>query len=89
MKDGETEHAADELEVVQVLGVDRRVRVDLERVVVVLQCASSQEGFPWPRDQTTHSRVLEQTVERVEHLVRQEEEEFPRCHVSVTRAHEQ
>lgn len=36
MEDGERENSADELEVVEVLGVDRRVGVDLEGVVVVL-----------------------------------------------------
>ena len=51
MEDTETQASADELEVVQVLGVHARRRVNLERVVVV-------------------RRVLEQTVERVEHLVR-------------------
>jgi hypothetical protein len=36
MEDGETEDATNELEVVQVLGIDRGVGVDLECVVVVL-----------------------------------------------------
>jgi len=36
MEDGERENSTDEFEVVQVLGVDRRVGVDLKRVVVVL-----------------------------------------------------
>ena len=35
MEDGEAQAAADELEVVQVLGVDARCGVDLEGVVVV------------------------------------------------------
>ncbi|KAI3481094.1 hypothetical protein L1887_56668 [Cichorium endivia] len=35
VEDGEAEHAADELEVVEMLRVDARVRVDLQRVVVV------------------------------------------------------
>ena len=50
VEDAQAETAADELEVVQVLGVDARRGVDLERVVVV-------------------GRVLEETVEGVEHLV--------------------
>ena len=58
VEDTETQATPDELEVVQVLRVDTRRRVDLQRVVVV-------------------RRVLEQTVERVEHLVREQEEEFP------------
>ena len=57
MEDAETQAATDELEVVQVLGVDTRGGVDLEGIVVVC-------------------RVLEETVEGVEHLVRQQEEEF-------------
>jgi hypothetical protein len=35
MEDGETHDTADEFEVVQVLGIDTRVRVDLQRIVVV------------------------------------------------------
>ena len=58
MEDTQAQTTADELEVVQVLGVDTGSRVNLEGVVVV-------------------RRVLEQTVEGVEHLVREQEEEFP------------
>lgn len=50
MEDTETDTSADEFEVVQVLGVDTGVRIDLEGVVVM--CG-----------------VLEETVERVEHLM--------------------
>lgn len=57
MEDRKTDHTADELEVVEMLWIDARVRVDLEGVVVV-------------------RRVLEQTVERIEHLVREEEKEL-------------
>ena len=57
MEDTETDDSSDELEVVQVLGIDSGVGVDLECVVVV-------------------GRVLEETVEGVEHFVRQEEEEL-------------
>jgi hypothetical protein len=69
MENAEAEAAPDELEVVQVLWVDARSRVDLKRVVVVC-------------------RVLKQTVERVEHLVRKQEEELavaPVSHVSPKR----
>ena len=57
VEDRKTYHTADEFEVVEMLWVDARVRVDLEGIVVV-------------------RRVLEQTVERIEHLVREEEEEL-------------
>ena len=63
VEDAETQAATDELEVVQVLGVDAGRRVDLEGVVVV-------------------RRVLKQTVEGVEHLVREHEEEFSEAVVS-------
>ena len=36
MEDGEREDSSNEFEVVQVLGIDRRVGVDLKRVIVVL-----------------------------------------------------
>ena len=57
MEDGKADYAPDKFEVVQVLGVDAGVWVDLERVVVV-------------------SGVFEKTIERVEHFVGKEEEEF-------------
>lgn len=57
MEDGQTDHPANEFEVVEMFRVDPRVRIDLQRVVVV-------------------RRVLKQAIERVEHLVGQEEEEF-------------
>lgn len=57
MEDTEPKTSTDELEVVQVLGVDARRRVDLKGIVVV-------------------RRVLEQAVEGVKHLVREQEEEF-------------
>lgn len=57
MEDTEPKTSTDELEVVQVLGVDARRRVDLKGIVVM-------------------RRVLEQAVEGVEHLVREQEEEF-------------
>lgn len=52
MKDCETNNAADELEVIEMLWVDAGVGIDLKCVVVV-------------------SRVFEQAVEGIEHLVRQ------------------
>lgn len=58
VEDAEAQAPTNELEVVQVLGVDARRRVDLERVVVV-------------------RGVLKQTVEGVEHLVGEQEEELP------------
>lgn len=57
MEDAQAEATANELEVVQMLRIDARRRVDLEGVVVV-------------------RGVFEQTVEGVEHLVREKEEEF-------------
>ena len=63
VEDTETKTSTNELEVVQVLRVHSRRRVDLQGVVVV-------------------RRVLEQAVEGVEHLVREQEEEFPIRHTS-------
>lgn len=57
MKNRQAYYATDELEVIQVLGVDARMGVDLQGVVVV-------------------SGVLKQTVEGIEHLVGEQEEEF-------------
>lgn len=57
MENGQPHHTADELEVVQMLRVDARVRVDLQGIIIV-------------------GRVLEQTVEGVEHFMRKKEEEF-------------
>lgn len=57
MEDGQTNHPTDKFEVIEMFGVDPRVRVDLQRVVVM-------------------RRVLKKAIERVEHLVGQEEEEF-------------
>ena len=57
VEDAKPQAPADELEIVQVLRVDTRRWVDLQRVVIV-------------------RRVLEQAVEGVEHLVREQEEEF-------------
>lgn len=82
MEDGEREDSSDEFEVVQMLGVDRRVGVDLKCVVVVLfspQKMSTEPRRKRKRERRgAYSRVLEQTVERVEHLVRQQEEELSR-----------
>ena len=57
VEDAETQASPDELEVVQVFGVNTRCRVNLQGVVVV-------------------GGVLEQTIEWVEHLMREQEEEF-------------
>ena len=57
MENTETDTSSDEFKVVEMLGVDTRVGIDLKSVIVV-------------------GRVLEQTVERVKHFVRQQEEEF-------------
>lgn len=57
MENAQTQTTADELEVVQVLGVDSRSGVNLQRIVVM-------------------RRVFEQAVEGIEHLVREQEEEF-------------
>jgi len=51
MEDGETNDAADELEVTEMVWVDSRCRIDLQGIIVV-------------------RRVLEQSVTRVEDLVR-------------------
>lgn len=57
VENGQPHHTSDELEVVQMLRVDARVRVDLQGIIIV-------------------GRVLEQTVEGVEHFMRKKEEEF-------------
>ncbi len=59
VEDGKAHHAADEFEVIKMLGVDARVRIDLQGIVVV-------------------RRVLEETVERIEHFVGKKEEELAR-----------
>ena len=55
VEDGHAHDATDKVEVLQVVGVDARVGVDLQRVVVV-------------------RRVREQTVDWIEHFVRQQKE---------------
>jgi alkyl hydroperoxide reductase subunit AhpF len=52
-----TDNTTNKLEIVKMLGVDTRVRVDLEGIVVM--CG-----------------IFEETIERVEHLMRKEEEEL-------------
>lgn len=64
MEDTQTKTSADELEVVQMLGIDAGSWVDLQGVVVV--CG-----------------ILEQTIEGVEHFMRQQEEEFTADRVSM------
>jgi hypothetical protein len=57
VENGQTDHAADEFKVAEMLGVDAGVRVDLESIIVV-------------------GGVFEKAVERVEHFVGEQEEEF-------------
>lgn len=57
VEDSQTNHSADELEVIEMLGVHARVGINLQGIIIV-------------------GRVFEETVERVEHFVREEEEEF-------------
>lgn len=57
VEDSQTNHSADELEVIEMLGVHARVRINLQGIIIV-------------------GRVFEETVERIEHFVREEEEEF-------------
>lgn len=57
MENCQTNDSADELEVVQMLGVDARVGINLQGIIVV-------------------GGVFEETVERIEHFVGKEEEEF-------------
>ena len=52
MEDCETNYPSNKLEVIEMFGVNARVRIDLKGVIVV-------------------SRVLEQTIERIKHLMRQ------------------
>lgn len=63
MENGKADNAANELEVVEMFGVDTRMRVDLESVIVV-------------------GRIFKQTVKRVKHLVREQEEKFSKGKVS-------
>lgn len=57
MEDAKTQAATNELEVIQMLRIDARRRVNLKRIVIV-------------------RRILEKAVERIEHLMREQEEEF-------------
>lgn len=57
MEDSKTNHSADELEVIEMLGVHARVGINLQGIIIV-------------------GRVFEETVEGIEHFVREEEEEF-------------
>lgn len=60
MIDSKTDDSTNKFKVSEVLRIDPRMWVDLQRIIVV--CA-----------------VLEETVERIEHFVRQQEEEFSAC----------
>ena len=57
MENGKADNTADELEVVQMFGIDAGVRIYLKGVIVV-------------------SRVFEEAVEGIKHLVGEQEEEF-------------
>ena len=57
MEDTQAQASTDEFEVIKMLRVDTRRRIDLKCVVIL--CG-----------------IFEKTVERVKHLVRQEEEKF-------------
>lgn len=57
MEDGQADHTTNKLEVVQVLRVHARVRINLQGIIIV-------------------GGVFEETVEGVEHFMREEEEEF-------------
>lgn len=57
VEDSQTNHSADELEVIEMLGVHARVGINLQGIIIV-------------------GRVFEETVEGIEHFVREEEEEF-------------
>jgi hypothetical protein len=59
VEDSQTNHSADELEVVEMLGIHARVGVNLQGIIIV-------------------GGVFEKTVERIEHFVGEEEEEFTR-----------
>jgi hypothetical protein len=57
MEDSQTDHSADELEVVEMFGVHARVGINLQGIIIV-------------------GGVFEKAVERIEHFVGEEEEEF-------------
>lgn len=57
VEDSQTNHSADELEIIEMLGVHARVGINLQGIIIV-------------------GRVLEETIERIEHFMREEEEEF-------------
>lgn len=57
MEDRQTDDSANELEVVEMLGVDTGVGINLEGIIIV-------------------GGVFEETVERIEHFVGEEEEKF-------------
>lgn len=57
MENGQANHSADELEVIEMFGIDTRVGINLQGIIIV-------------------GGVFEQTVEGIEHFVREQEEEF-------------
>ena len=65
MENGQADNSANKLEVIEVLRVDARMRINLKGVIVV-------------------RGILEETVERIKHLMRKQKEEFPAIQVSRT-----
>lgn len=57
MENSQTDHSANELKVVKMLGVDARVGINLQGIIIV-------------------GGIFEETVERIEHFVGEEEEKF-------------
>ena len=57
MKDSKANDTTNEFEVIEVLGVNARMRVNLQSIIVV-------------------RRILEETVERIKHLMGEKEEKF-------------
>jgi hypothetical protein len=64
MENCKAHNPPNELEVIQMLRIDTRVRINLKGIVIV-------------------GGVLEETVERIEHLVREEKEKFTNRYLSV------
>lgn len=56
-ENGKAHNTTNEPKVVQMLGIDTRMRIDLQCVIVM-------------------SRIFKQAVERIEHFMREQEEEF-------------
>lgn len=59
MEDSQTDHSADELEVIEMLRVHARVGINLQGIIIV-------------------GGIFKETVEWIEHFMREKEEEFTR-----------